>query len=167
LWTTKQSAGSADAASDSSGSGLASHRPAVPAVGAGHDLCDHGQRYLARGLASGVQPRRHVQLLQSRHTLPLKLLQQVGYGIKSQKVTDEGVLVVLRSLAARPISIVVKREGTECKAAAYMTIAGERARFERAYVFAKDGFLLPEVAYVDLFGKRDDGSPVEERLQPE
>jgi len=97
----------------------------------------------------------------------LKLLQQVGYGIKSQKVTDEGVLVVLRSLPARPISVVVTREGTECKAAAYMTVAGERAHLERAYVFAKDGFLLPAVAYVELFGKRDDGSPVEERIQPE
>jgi hypothetical protein len=97
----------------------------------------------------------------------LKLLQQVGYGIKSQKVTDDGVLVVLRALPARPINVVVSREGVHCSAAAYMTIGGDKAHFERAYVFAKDGFLLPEVKYVDLFGKRDDGTPVEERIQPE
>ena len=98
---------------------------------------------------------------------PLKLLQQVGYGIKSQKVTDGGVLVVLRNMAARPVTIETAREGDRCTAVAYMTIAGERTRFERAYVFAKDGFLMPEVKYVDLFGTRDDGTPVEERIEPE
>jgi hypothetical protein len=98
---------------------------------------------------------------------PLKLLQQVGYGIKSQKVIDGTVLVVLRALPARPVTIVASREGDHCVAAAYMTIADDKAHFERAYVFAKDGFFLPEVKYVDLFGKRDDGTPVEERIQPE
>jgi hypothetical protein len=98
---------------------------------------------------------------------PLKLLQQVGYGIKSQKVLDDGVLVVLRALPARPMKVVTASDGAQCSAAAYMTIAGEQAEFERAYVFAKDGFLMPEVKYVELFGKRTDGTPVEERIEPE
>ena len=75
--------------------------------------------------------------------------------------------VVLRNLPARPITIVSAREGEQCTATAYMTIAGEHARFERAFVFAKDGFLLPEVKYVDLFGTREDGTLVEERIEPE
>src|SRR3954471_22617301 len=45
----------------------AAHRPAGPVVGLRDDLGDDGQRDLPRRLAAEVVPRRHVQLVETRH----------------------------------------------------------------------------------------------------
>jgi hypothetical protein len=97
---------------------------------------------------------------------PLSLFQQAGYGFKSQAIEGDHVVVVLRALPERPITFLARRDAQGCVAAAYVDIAGARAHLEHAYVFAEEGLLLPEVKYVELFGSKDDGTPVSEKIEP-
>lgn len=97
-------------------------------------------------------------------TEPLSVFQQLGYGVRRQDVGADHVEVVLRALPARTIRIVPLREPGRCRAAAYMEIAGAESRFERAFVYAEEGLLLPSVKYIDLYGRTSDGRPVHEHV---
>lgn len=97
-------------------------------------------------------------------TEPVTLFQQVGYGLRNQRVTASGVDVVLRALPERLIHVVSARERDACRAVAFTRIAGTDARLERAYVFAEEGLLMPKVKYIELFGTTPDGTLVRERV---
>ena len=95
---------------------------------------------------------------------PISMLQRRAYGVDRQSVADGRVTVVLRALPGRSIDIATRRGEEGCEAAATIEIDGERVRFERAYVFATEGLLLPKVEYIELFGREEDGSRVTERI---
>jgi hypothetical protein len=98
-------------------------------------------------------------------TKPVQLFQQAGYGIARQTVRAGAVEIVLRALDDRPVRVTAsKREDGRCAVEAFLDIAGAPARFDKAFVFAEEGFLLPSVKYVELYGMREDGSPVRERI---
>ena len=99
-----------------------------------------------------------------RVTEPVTFFQQTGYGLKSQKVSGMQVQIVLKALPDRPILIVPSSSQGGCRVVAYMEIAAVRSRFEKAYVFAEEGLVLPTVKYIDLFGRAEDGAPVREHL---
>ena len=98
---------------------------------------------------------------------PITLLQRRAYGIERQSVGDAGVTAVLRALPARAIEVESRLGERGCEAAAFMNIDGRRTRFERAYVFATEGLLLPKVEYIDLFGRDVGGALLSERIEPE
>jgi hypothetical protein len=97
-------------------------------------------------------------------TKPVQLFQQAGYGISRQTVAPTGVEVVLRALDERPITIVTSPTPQGCGAEGFLVIAGTRARFDKAFVFAEDGLVLPDVKYVELYGTAADGTAVRERV---
>jgi hypothetical protein len=97
-------------------------------------------------------------------TEPLTFFQETGYGVKRQKVSSTQVEVVLKALPDRRIIVVPSSQGGRCRARAYMEIAAQLSRFEKAYVFAEEGFVLPTVKYIDLFGRAEDGTPVREHF---
>jgi len=97
-------------------------------------------------------------------TEAVSFFQQAGYGLQRQTVAPEHVDVVMRALPKRPIRIVSTPRRDGCRVIAYMQIAGAERRFERAYVFAEDGLVLPKVRYIDLFGRAADGREVHEHL---
>jgi len=99
-------------------------------------------------------------------TEPLSFFQQAGYGLKSQTVGDCAVEVVLKALPGRRISLVPSLQEGRCRVLVHMDIAGRPSIFERAYVFAEEGLVLPTVKYIDLFGRAEDGTPVHERVVP-
>jgi len=115
----------------------------------------------------GEKPVYNYWVRFSRHetvTEPLTFFQQAGYGLKSQTVSEGAVEVVLKALPDRPILIVSSLDQGRCRVEAYMRIAAAQSRFEKAYVFAEEGLVLPTVKYIDLFGRRADGAPVREHL---
>ena len=96
---------------------------------------------------------------------PVKIFQQPAYGFKSQQVEGNRIAVVLRALPDRPLTVETRRDGATCAAVASIEIGGARRRFEKAFVYAEEGWLLPDVKYIDLFGTDDAGEPVTERLE--
>jgi hypothetical protein len=95
---------------------------------------------------------------------PVTLLQQAGYGFRSQRVEGGSVLVTLRALPERAIRVEATHDANGCRARAYMEIAGRPNRFRRAYVYAEPGVVLPNVKYIELFGTAADGSDVREHM---
>ena len=94
---------------------------------------------------------------------PLLSREQRAYGIGRQEVRGDAVLVTLRGLPARPITIRVRREPNGgCAATAETTIGGLRARLFDVHLFL--GFL--HVKAVLLTGWNAAGQIVRERLDP-
>lgn len=98
---------------------------------------------------------------------PITFLQQRAYGVDRQSVANGRVTAVLRALPGRSIEIESRQGEHGCEAVAFMEIDRRRARFERAYVFATEGLLLPKVEYIDLFGRDVGGALVSERIEPD
>ncbi len=96
----------------------------------------------------------------------VKFFQQAAYGFKSQRVSGDAVDVVLRALPKQTIRVVTERaDDGSCRTRAYTHIGGEPAVLDKAYVYAEEGWVLPDVKYIDLFGWREDGTPVRERIE--
>lgn len=95
---------------------------------------------------------------------PLLDREQAAYGIARQQVAGDSVVVWLRALPARPITIRVTRAPDgRCVSSATATIAGRIARISQ--VFVALGFL--HVDHIVLEGRAEpDGRVVRERVDP-
>jgi hypothetical protein len=95
---------------------------------------------------------------------PLLEREQAAYGIARQQVAGDAVVVWLRALPARPITIRVAREPNgACAATAETRIAGHEARLYNVHVAL--GFL--HVDHLLLTGwEEPDGRLVRERIEP-
>jgi hypothetical protein len=92
------------------------------------------------------------------------LLEQRAYGIESQERGQGGLVVKLRALPTRAITVRAERREGGCSAQATAIIAGHPARLRKVYVFVDEGALIPSVQHIDLSGVAPDGSEVTERI---
>jgi hypothetical protein len=96
---------------------------------------------------------------------PLRFYQQAGYGFEKQKVEDDyRIEVRLRALPERQLVIRLASVNRRCKAETFMTISGKQAYLEKVFVFADEGFVLPTIRYIELFGHSNDGKSVYEKI---
>ena len=93
------------------------------------------------------------------------LFEQAAYGIGRQECHSDGLIVRLKALPERVVTVRAGFDGGACRARAYTRIDGAEARLTRVYVMADEGAWLPSVLYVDLFGVAADGREVRERLR--
>jgi hypothetical protein len=87
-----------------------------------------------------------------------------AYGVADQECRADGVIVHLRAVPERPVTVRTTRDGGACRAEAYTRINGAEARLTRIYVMADEAALLPSVKHIDLFGVAPEGRAVTERL---
>jgi hypothetical protein len=96
---------------------------------------------------------------------PLKYIQQAAYGFQKQNVEADGRIEVrLRALPDRQLVVRITSVGGACKAETFMTINGKQAYLDKVFVFAEEGILLPNVRYIELFGRSNDGLAVYEKI---
>lgn len=95
-------------------------------------------------------------------TEPILLVEQMAFGIRSQRREGDNFVMVLNALPEREIRIEPE-PGETGRYTARMVIAGKIARLTDFYVQADAGFLMPKVRYLDINGEAD-GQPVTERI---
>lgn len=102
-------------------------------------------------------------------TIGFSWLDQIGYGLSAQEVSERGpsggtVHVTVKQLAARPITITVRKDGAgECVTEPVLLIADKPAALRRVFVQLAP-FVF--VKWVDLHGVRSDGVDVTEGIHP-
>jgi hypothetical protein len=94
-------------------------------------------------------------------TEPLLAREERAYGIGRQSVASDVVRMALRAVPDREITVITWRAGDTCAAAAWMTIAGTRARLVDVHVVLSWPF---GVDHIVLSGVTRDRRPVEETL---
>lgn len=96
---------------------------------------------------------------------PLSYFQQTAYGFQKQKIEEDGRIEVrLRALPDRQLVVrTTSLEGT-CKAETFINIGGKQAYLDKVFVFSDEGFFLPTVRYIELFGRSNDGLAVYEKI---
>jgi hypothetical protein len=95
---------------------------------------------------------------------PLLDREQRAYGIARQEVRGDSVVVTLRALPSRPITVhVTHASDGHCVAHAEMTIAGRSARLFNVHVSL--GFLSVDHLVITGWADRD-GGLVRERVNP-
>ncbi len=100
----------------------------------------------------------------------LSIFDKVAYGIVDQKIMDKGTRVdfTLKPLKAMKMKAVIKEvKKDECKVEALIMVDKKWVVLEKVYVFAKSGFVMPTVKYIDIFGKLPDGKEFTKRLDPD
>jgi hypothetical protein len=89
-------------------------------------------------------------------TQPLKFYQQAAYGFQSQTVREDGrVEARLRALPDRLLTVRTAMVDGVCTASAWLLIDGREALVEKVFVFADEGFFLPTVRYIEIYGRVD------------
>jgi Domain of unknown function (DUF4833) len=103
-------------------------------------------------------------------TKPLSAIDKLAYGVVQQNVEDNGVEFRLRALEDKSLKATATAQpGTgTCVARVQVEIHAQWAALERVYVQTEEGGVRPKVQYVELFGTRMEGSPVQvtERITP-
>jgi len=98
-------------------------------------------------------------------TRPLSFLQQMAYGFQTQRVRGDGrVELRLRALPERLFTIRAAPVTDGCKTETFVTIDGKEAYLDKVFVFADEGFFLPEVRYIELYGHTNDGHAAYEKI---
>lgn len=89
---------------------------------------------------------------------------RLAYGYRVEERAPSGALrITLRAFQKRVVDVVTTPDG----ARAEVEIGGVRAQLDRIFVTSVEGFPLPRVVSVDLFGRAlEGGAPVTERLVP-
>lgn len=105
---------------------------------------------------------------EGRRTLGLNIFEGPVYGIGRQVLVahddEEAVLEIeVRALPGRRIRIRSRREAGRCVAEGHATIAGSEARLRSVHVTLGDG--PGAVRFLDVFGTREDGTSVRERIE--
>ena len=96
---------------------------------------------------------------------PLTYFQQTAYGFQKQKIENDGRIEVrLRALPDRQLVVRVAAVGGACKAETFMTIDGKQAYLDKVFVFAEEGYFVPAVRYIELYGRSNDGVAVYEKI---
>ena len=94
---------------------------------------------------------------------PIGRLEGMAYGIKSQHLSGNDLLVKLKAFPDREIKIVFSAAGGGCKITPYIMINGQESVLKNISVFAEEGFIKPTVKHVDISGTKG-GAPVTERI---
>lgn len=95
-------------------------------------------------------------------TEPIGRLERMAYGIQSQEVQGNDLIVQLKAFPDRPIRIIFSQKGG-CKILPMLTINGIESVLKFISVFAEEGLIKPTVKYVDISGLKG-GAPVSERI---
>ncbi len=77
---------------------------------------------------------------------------KMAYGVKNQKVIKNKVEFNLKAIDDKKIKAIVSKKDGKCTVESLMEINKKWTVLKRVYVFAKKGFLMPKVQYIDLFG---------------
>jgi Domain of unknown function (DUF4833) len=97
----------------------------------------------------------------------LNFLDRIAYGIADQRANGDAaaprIVLRLRAAAHRLIAVYPYRDGDRCAAHSMTIIAGGPAQLHEIHVQLSGPI---SVAWVDLVGTRDDGSPAVERVKP-
>ncbi len=95
-------------------------------------------------------------------TEPIGRLERIAYGIQSQEIKGDELVVQLKAFPDRPIRIAFMQKGG-CKIVPMLTINGIEAVLKVISVFAEEGLIKPTVKYIDISGLKG-GAPVSERI---
>lgn len=95
-------------------------------------------------------------------TEPIGRLERMAYGIQSQEIKGEDLVVQLKAFPDRPIRITFAQKGG-CKIIPMLTINGVESALKVISVFAEEGLIKPTVKYIDISGLKG-GAPVTERI---
>jgi len=93
---------------------------------------------------------------------PIGRLERMAYGIKSQEISGNDLIVQLKAFPDRTIRITFTASG-RCKIVPLIAINGQDAALKFISVFAEEGIIKPTVKYVDISGSRG-GAVVTERI---
>jgi hypothetical protein len=93
---------------------------------------------------------------------PIGRFERIAYGISSQEVKGDDLMVQLKAFPDRAIRVNFSAAGG-CKISAHVAINGQEAKLKHIYVFAEEGLIKPTVKYVDIIGSRG-GTAVTERI---
>ncbi|GAB4424784.1 MAG: hypothetical protein OHK0011_05630 [Turneriella sp.] len=93
---------------------------------------------------------------------PIGRLERMAYGIQSQEIRGNDLIVQLKAFPDRAIRIAFNAAGG-CKITPFLPINGEEAILKFISVFAEEGLIKPTVKYVDISGIKG-GSAVSERI---
>ena len=95
-------------------------------------------------------------------TEPIGRLERMAYGIQSQEIQGDYLVVQLKAFPDRPIRIKFLQKGG-CKIMPMMAINGIESALKVISVFAEEGLIKPTVKYIDISGFKG-GAPVTERI---
>lgn len=103
-------------------------------------------------------------------TKALSMFDRMAYSAENQEVVDNWVHFNLKALETRPIraSTIYDAKTNKCSPIAQVKINEKWALLDHIFVSSKEGFPMPKVIYVDIFGKSLDSIPkkVAERVKP-
>jgi hypothetical protein len=103
-------------------------------------------------------------------TEPLSTFDRMAYSAENQEVVDNWVRFNLKALEERLIkaTTIYDPKTNKCSPMAQVKINGKWARLDHIYVATEEGFLMPQVMYIDIFGKSLDSASkqVAERVKP-
>jgi len=93
---------------------------------------------------------------------PIGRLERMAYGIQSQEIRGNDLLVQLKAFPDRVIRITFEAAGG-CKITPFLPINGQEAVLKFISVFAEEGLIKPTVKHVDISGVKG-GMAVTERI---
>lgn len=93
---------------------------------------------------------------------PIGRFERIAYGISSQEIKGDDLVVQLKAFPDRPIRLSFNAAGG-CKITPHVQINGQESQLKHIYVFAEEGMIKPTVIYVDIIGTKG-AAPVTERI---
>lgn len=93
---------------------------------------------------------------------PIGRFERLAYGISSQEVKGEDLMLQLKAFPDRVIRVNFAATGG-CKVSSHVAINGQESKLKHIYVFAEEGLIKPTVKYVDIIGVKG-SAPVTERI---
>jgi Domain of unknown function (DUF4833) len=100
----------------------------------------------------------------------LSAFDNMAYSAENQKVIGNWVHFNLKALEERLIKVttIYDPKTNKCSPMVQVKINGKWAMLDHIYVSSEEGFLMPRVVYIDIFGKSLDSTPqqVAERVKP-
>lgn len=94
---------------------------------------------------------------------PIGRLEKMAYGIQSQELRGDDLIVQLKAFPDRAIRVTFNAAGG-CRITPFLPINGQEAVLKFISVFAEEGLIKPSVKHVDISGVQG-GAAVSERIQ--
>ena len=103
-------------------------------------------------------------------TKPLSAFDRMAYSAENKEVVGNWVQFNLKALEERLIkaTTIYDPKTNKCSPMVQVKINGKWAILDHIYVSSEEGFLMPQVMYIDIFGKSLEATPqkVAERIKP-
>jgi len=90
--------------------------------------------------------------------------EQLVYGVRVTEASAERVTFTVAADDTRPVTVEARRSKAGCRLRARIRVLGEWAEPGYAFVDIVGSSFIPEVTYVDLHARRDDGAAACERI---